>query len=78
VTKFLDVRTDVQWLKETHLQHSIWGDEDFRSFVLMGPEGDPEGIVLFEGPKPERGTLPMAILEQRDGRWVTVRRFTWP
>lgn len=65
--KFLNTLEDCDWLRTTHLNHTL---HEFRSFILHGNEDDPTGLDLYTDRDPLCYDEYWEVRKGIDGEWA--------
>lgn len=65
--KFLNTLEDCDWLRTTHLNHTL---HEFRSFILFGNEDAPEGVDLYTTADPLCYDEYWEVRKGTDGEWA--------
>lgn len=76
--KFLNEKSDCDWLRETHLNDKNLNNKnpipDFQSFCLMGNEDCPDEILIYKNKSPMVNCWPArAILNYENMRYSFLR-----
>lgn len=67
--KFLNTLEDCDWLRTTHLNHTL---HEFRSFILHGNEDDPAGLDLYTNRDPSYLDPYWEVTKDTEGEWAWV------
>lgn len=66
-------KSDIQWLKDTHLKGKYVYFAEFGSFIIYGNEDYPDRIELYKDFDPHYKTKPFKVFEYKDEEYKEIK-----